>query len=57
VKNRFDEGKQTAEDYLRARTLQDQAQAQLNQATYEHALALAALERVTAGGYRVPPSK
>jgi outer membrane protein TolC len=57
VKTRFDDGKLTAEDYLRARTLEDQAQAQLNQAMYEHALALAALERVTAGGYRFTASK
>lgn len=57
VKKRFDDGKLTAEDYLRARTLVDQAQAQVNQAEFEHALALAALERVTAGGYRFTASK
>ena len=34
-----------------ARTLDDQTQAQLNEALYHHALALAALERVTAGGF------
>ncbi len=32
-------------------TLADQAEAQYNEALYYHALALAALERVTAGGY------
>jgi outer membrane protein TolC len=44
-------GKVSSEDFLRARTLDEQTQAQLNEALYHHALALAALERVTAGGF------
>jgi outer membrane protein TolC len=48
---RFDNGKVSAEDYLRARTLEDQTESQLNEALFHHALALAALERVTAGGF------
>jgi outer membrane protein len=51
ISGRFDNGKVSAEDYLRARTLEDQTQSQLNEALFQHALALAALERVTAGGY------
>ncbi len=57
VQNRFNDGKATAEEYLRARTLEDQARALYNQALFEHAVALAGLERVTAGGYRIPESK
>ncbi len=52
VVKRFDGGNASGEELIRARTLEDQAQAQLNEALYMHALALAALERVTAGGYR-----
>ncbi|MCI0455897.1 MAG: TolC family protein [Gemmataceae bacterium] len=48
-----------SEDVLRARTLHEQVQSQYNQALYLHALALAGLERVTAGGFcppfRAPP--
>jgi outer membrane protein TolC len=51
ISQRFDIGKVSGEDYLRARTLEDQAQTSLNDALYHHALALAALERVTAGGF------
>ena len=36
---------------LRALTLEDQTQAQYNEALYHHALAVAALERITAGGF------
>jgi outer membrane protein TolC len=42
----------TPEHMIRARTQSDQVKAQYNEALYNHALALAALERVTAGGYR-----
>ena len=42
----------TGADLIRARTQADQVKAQYNEALYNHALALAALERVTAGGYR-----
>jgi outer membrane protein TolC len=51
IAGRFDNGKVSAEDYLRARTLEEQTQSQLNEALYHHALSLAALERVTAGGF------
>lgn len=53
VKKNFDEGRATGEELLRARGTQTQVQADLNEALYLHALALAALERVTAGGYRL----
>jgi len=51
ISGRFDNGKVSGEDYLRARTLEEQTQSQLNEALFHHALALAALERVTAGGF------
>ncbi|HYV39701.1 MAG TPA: TolC family protein [Gemmataceae bacterium] len=51
ISGRFESGKVSGEDYLRARTLEDQTQAQLNEAIYHQILALAALERVTAGGF------
>jgi hypothetical protein len=54
VQGRFDNGNATGEELIRARTLEDQARANLNEALYYHALALAALERVTAGGYQFP---
>jgi len=52
VTRRFNDKKATGEEVIKARTLEDQAQSQYNEALYNHALALAALERVTAGGYR-----
>lgn len=55
VKERFDKGQVTGEEMLRAQTLEDQARLQYNEALYNHALGLAALERVTAGGYRLRP--
>ena len=54
VRKRFFDDNASGEEFLRASTLEDQAKALYNQALFEHALALAALERVTAGGYRVP---
>jgi outer membrane protein TolC len=58
VRARLDDNKASVEDYLRAETLRDQVEAQLNDALYQHALAIAALERITAGGvipgYREP---
>jgi outer membrane protein TolC len=51
ISGRFENGKVSSEDYLRARTLEDQTQAQLNEAIFNQILALAALERVTAGGF------
>ncbi len=46
--------KAIGEDVIRARTLQQQVQSQYNEALYLQALALAALERITAGGYCPP---
>jgi outer membrane protein TolC len=43
--------KSFGEEVIRARTLQESVQSQYNEALYVHALALAALERVTAGGF------
>ncbi|MCI0684987.1 MAG: TolC family protein [Gemmataceae bacterium] len=57
VKERFDMGNASGEEYLRARTQVNQLEALLNQWSFEHALALAALERVTAGGYHPPAAK
>jgi outer membrane protein TolC len=54
VQKRFEDGKATGAEYLQARTLSEQVRAQRNEAYYMHALGLAALERVTAGGYRPP---
>lgn len=54
IQDGFNSGKVSAEEYLRARGLVDQTQALYNEALYHHALALAAMERVTAGGYRIP---
>jgi outer membrane protein TolC len=52
VNKRFiDTGNVPGDELIRARTLEDQAQAAYNEALYLHALALATLERVTAGGY------
>ena len=42
--------KSFGEEVIRARTLQEQVLSQYNEALYLHALALAGLERVTAGG-------
>ncbi|MCI0379882.1 MAG: TolC family protein [Gemmataceae bacterium] len=57
VTKRFDTGHVTGEELLRARTLEDQVRATYNEALYQHALALAALERVTAGGFRITALK
>jgi outer membrane protein TolC len=51
VQARFDIGKVAGEELIRAQTLAVQAQAAYNEALYNHALALAALERITAGGF------
>lgn len=56
VQKRFNDGAVGGEEYLRARGMVDQTQAALNEAIYNHALALAALERSTAGAYVVPRS-
>jgi outer membrane protein TolC len=54
---RLEQGNATGAEYIQAATLEDQIQAQYNEALYNHALALAALERITAGGYRIFPAK
>ena len=52
LQTRFAEkGNVPAEDVVRSYLVASQAQAQYNEAVYQHALALAALERVTAGGF------
>jgi outer membrane protein TolC len=56
IKERFDTGKGSGEELLRARTLEDQSRISYNEALFQHALALAALERVTAGGYSIYPA-
>lgn len=54
VEKNFNEGSASAEELLRARAQEDQTQAQLNEARYLQVLALAALERATAGVFRMP---
>ena len=49
---RFDTGKVKGDELIRAQTNEEQALALFNDAMYLHALALANLERVTAGGLR-----
>jgi outer membrane protein TolC len=63
LQTRFAEkGNVPAEDVVRSYLVASQAQAQYNEAVYQHALALAALERVTAGGFNaglvpLPPAR
>jgi outer membrane protein TolC len=52
VEERLQSGNVTGEELIRAQTLEEQSRAQYNDALYMHALGLAGLERVTAGGYR-----
>jgi outer membrane protein TolC len=47
---RWQDNKVSTEEYLRTLGLLDQARSQLSEALFHHALAVAALERVTAGG-------
>lgn len=54
VSSRFETGRVSGEELLRARTLEEQTRALYNEAFYQHALALAGLERVTAGAFRIP---
>lgn len=54
VRGRFDTGSVSGEELLRAQTLEDYARSQYTEAQFNHILALAALERSTAGGYRIP---
>ena len=53
IKKEFDKGKVSGEAILRAQGMEEQIAASYNEGLYLHALALAALERVTAGGYRL----
>ena len=55
VWKRFNEGQATGGEYILASTTVDTIQGQYNEQLYMHALALAALERITAGGYRIYP--
>jgi outer membrane protein TolC len=52
TEDRFQSGKVSGEEMIRAKTLESQVRAEYNEALYNHALALAALERITAGGFR-----
>ncbi len=52
---RFDDGKTGGADLIRARLGEDQAEITYTETLYNHALGLAALERVTAGGFRIAP--
>jgi hypothetical protein len=48
---KFELDPKTAENYLNTQLLNAQVYAMYNEALYHHALALAALERITAGGF------
>jgi outer membrane protein TolC len=50
---KFQSGKVSGEDIIRAKTLESQVQAEYNDALFNQALALAALERITAGAFRM----
>ena len=53
IYERFDQGKAKGSEYLQAQVAADQMVLKLNEAMFNHALGLAALERITAGGYRL----
>jgi outer membrane protein TolC len=57
INKRLTEGNATGSEYIQTVGLADQVQAEYNEALYMHALALAALERITAGGFRVYPHR
>jgi outer membrane protein TolC len=57
ILKRITDGNANGSDYIQAVGFADQIQAQYNEALYLHALSLAALERITAGGYRIYPPK
>jgi outer membrane protein TolC len=57
ILKRITDGNASGADYIQAVGFADQIQAQQNEALYLHALSLAALERITAGGYRIYPTK
>lgn len=52
VQTRFIEGDVDGGEYLKTNAQDEKIESELNEALYNHVLALAALERVTAGGYR-----
>ncbi|MBI3407774.1 MAG: TolC family protein [Planctomycetes bacterium] len=51
---RFNDGKAKVGDLVQVSTLESTIRAYYNEAAYNYVLGLAALERVTAGGYRFP---
>jgi outer membrane protein TolC len=51
TKSSWEIGGTSTDDLLKAQGLADQFQAEQNEALYDYALSLAALERITAGGY------
>ncbi len=53
--DRMSDGKIAGSEYIQAAKLQDEIQGQYNEVLYAHALSLAGLERMTAGGFRVYP--
>jgi outer membrane protein TolC len=55
IEARFEIGRVTGEEIIRAKALESQVLAEYNEALYNQALALAALERITAGGFRMSP--
>ncbi len=57
ILKRITDGNANGADYIQAVGFADQIQAQRNEALYLHALSLAALERITAGGFRIYPTK
>lgn len=57
ILKRITDGNANGADYIQAVGFADQIQGQRNEALYLHALSLAALERITAGGFRIYPSK
>ena len=57
MEKRLDQGNASGKEYIDATTLWDTVRAQQNEALYNHALALTALERITAGGFRIHPGK
>jgi outer membrane protein TolC len=57
ILKRITDGNANGADYIQAIGFADQIQAQRNEALYLHALSLAALERITAGGFRIYPAK
>jgi outer membrane protein TolC len=53
VQARFNEGNVSGEELLRAQTMEDLVRSQYTEALFNQVLGLAALERATAGGYKL----